>query len=196
MDKLIPHLAKFARVHYPKPFPREWGLKRILVADEKHFYTLVELARLNKLDGFLSVYSPFEYENHLLATLFYDLDVSQPDEFEELAVRLSDLYPILSKLPSRVYFSGKKGYHVFIDFPLIPIEGDKLRKVAEFVMFEFLEGDKLEPFIDTHVLGDWRRISRVPFTYRDNGRIVQPIMYGKANPFIYDAPQGILPENP
>jgi DNA primase large subunit len=61
----------------------------------------------------------------------------------------------------RAYYSGRRGLHLYID--LEPIRIGDLRKASEYVA-ELLG---IIDYVDKHVLGDWRRMSRVPYSYHN-----------------------------
>jgi DNA primase large subunit len=119
------------------------------------------------------VYSDYEISNQLVTELFYDIDVDHVDtrrvtlddqrkimidinraDVVELIVQLE---PIISKV--RTLYSGRRGVHLHID--LYPVRVVDLRRASEHVaeLFGIID------VVDKQVLGDWRRVARVPYTY-------------------------------
>jgi hypothetical protein len=133
-------------------FPRDYNLKRLKLRSREHYLTVCSLAHRNRLELYTSVYSDYEVENGIVTTLFYDID-SEGDPVELIA----DLEPLLRV--TRSVYSGRRGVHVYVDIP--PVRVRDLRAVAESVA-EILG---ISDLVDRHVLGDWRRIARVPGSY-------------------------------
>jgi hypothetical protein len=75
-------------------------------------------------------------------------------EVVELIVALE---PVISKV--RSVFSGRRGVHLYVD--LNPVRVIDLRGASEYVA----EVLGIRDIVDRQVLGDWRRMSRVPGSY-------------------------------
>jgi DNA primase large subunit len=135
------------------------------------------------------VYSDYEISNQLVTELFYDIDVDQADtrrsilnhdrmlnhdrlkifmnhdnhdidriyERVDVVELIVQLEPIISKV--RSLYSGRRGVHLHID--LYPVRVVDLRRASEHVaeLFGIID------VVDKQVLGDWRRVARVPYTY-------------------------------
>jgi hypothetical protein len=133
-------------------FPRDFSLYRRKILSQSHYLTLAKQANKNKLELFISVYSDYEVQNCLVTTLFYDIDLE-----EDVLEFISKYESILNKV--RAYYSGRRGVHIYVD--LEPIRIGDLRRASEH-MAELLG---IIDYVDKHVLGDWRRMSRVPYSY-------------------------------
>jgi len=135
-------------------------LTRIQVSNELAYYFLVE--RIKK-DVFVAVYSDEQIEKQMVDTIFIDIDD------KDLGKAHDKLVKVLGKLEVagvdigrlRVYFSGGKGFHVFLDF-----EPVFLPRFLSFrsVCIRLLREIGIADLIDTRVVGDWRRVSRIPYT--------------------------------
>lgn len=156
-------------------WPREWGLKRVPVFSLRHFLTLCRIARNSRRSGYLSVYSADEIEACLVPVLFYDLDAK--GDMEGLVDALSRMIDSMRSLKCRVYYTGGRGFHVYVYVdPPVAVDRDRLRDAAETVFFELLGGARAEDYVDRHCMGDWRRMARVPYTFHEStGREMVPV---------------------
>jgi DNA primase catalytic subunit len=158
--------------HCRQKFPREFGFKagkfqrNIIVEDSYDIYGLCYHTKFK--DCYLSIYSferpkPMEKWDRNTAkidTLFLDFDDdSNPEKALKDTQKLVS-YCLDNDITPRVYFSGKKGFHVYIDFPEINLTKTKeiLRAVGYFL------AEQLElTTLDTQVI-EPARIGRLPFT--------------------------------
>lgn len=125
-------------------FLREFSLSRIFV------YNMNDLINhLQGVDDYLAVFSMREIFNETFDTIFFDIDSG----FDGLVKFMSQV-----KLPpSRLYFSGNKGFHVYYDLKK-PIVGHKLYSLASKLI---VNKYNLKDIIDNSVVGDVRRIARL-----------------------------------
>ena len=174
-------------------FPRDYGLWRRKVLTQQQYLTACEHAYKNKLELYTSVYSDYEIANQLVTELFYDIDVEHASRVPYIDIyfsreimidipylsdhniinlktqklyglrRLDDveliaqLEPIIRAV--RSLYSGRRGVHLHVD--LNPVRVADLRRAAEYVA-ELLG---IADIVDKQVLGDWKRVSRVPGSY-------------------------------
>jgi len=131
-------------------FPREAGLKREFVHDMRELINYIGCQGYT--DCFASVFGLAQWEQNIYDTVLLDVDGGYGD--------LQRVLTILDEvgLPNRrVYFTGR-GFHVYIDFPEHHIDnyGKRVRMWAEDCL--------LTKYVDRHVLGDKRRMARIPYT--------------------------------
>jgi len=134
---------------------------RLTLDSELAYYFLFEKTRE---DFYVAVYSNDQIQKKMIDTVFIDIDADNLNEaYEKLWIVLRKLEGLgIDPGRLRIYFSGKKGFHVFLDFeplylpPFIHL-GSLLHRALKSLGIA-------GRFIDQRVLGDWRRVSRVPFT--------------------------------
>lgn len=136
-------------------FPREMFISRVKVESEKEY--LWWLSRYNgQMDCFVSVYSLPQFEQGVVDTVFLDLDADTISEAKEklnkVVERLDEL-----ELVYRVYFTGGRGFHVYIDCPPVKLY------YPNFSIRRFVEKE-IPAVYDPVVVGDMRRLARVPYT--------------------------------
>jgi len=145
-------------------FPREVSLKREIVNDMNQFSKYIQLN--NGINGvFTSLYDLrlnidkvfFDIDNH-------DLNKAKEDTIK-LIGRLNEY-----ELPYIVIFSGKKGFHVYI--PTNSWQSPNL-ETAKYVLktIQSSLANGIES-VDKHVIGDARRLVRVPNTLNKNNYCV------------------------
>jgi hypothetical protein len=141
-------------------FPRDVTLTRTKLLDKGQYLTSCSLANKNRLELFTSVYSDYEVENSIASTLFYDIDVDHVlKNGKSLTVYdfVADSKPLLDQV--RTVYSGRRGVHIYVD--INPVRVGDLSRAAEYVA-ELLG---IKDYVDRQAMGDWRRMSRVPFSY-------------------------------
>jgi len=151
-------------------FPRDYNLYRRKLLSEKQYLTSCQHAHDNKLEMFTSVYGEYEMNNHIITTFFYDIDIDHAgiDSVYELIARSENL---ISK--TRVIYTGHRGIHVYVD--IHPTRVQDLRQASEFVA-ELLG---IRDIVDKQVLGDWKRMCRVPGSFHkktgEESIVINPI---------------------
>ena len=155
-------------------FPREFGKPdRIPIYDKDEY-----LDAIQKYNGvrpcYVSVYHYLDikdYSSAIIDKIFIDLEVDPYPKDVKIDLGLiwkalldtkklvktlnySDIFP-------RVYFSGRKGFSVYIDFP--SVELDYPCKTLKKFVFR-LKGVLNLKHVDTVVIGELGRLSRVPNT--------------------------------
>jgi hypothetical protein len=184
------HWLNHIRAERIVAFPRDYGLWRRKLLTQQQYLTACTHAHENKLELYTSVYGDYEVANQLVTELFYDIDVEHidtPRSTEHISDRqimidhdhniinlktqsrqysssrpdvvelIAQLEPIVNVV--RSLYSGRRGVHLHVD--LNPVRVIDLRRAAEYVA-ELLG---IADIVDKQVLGDWRRISRVPGSY-------------------------------
>jgi hypothetical protein len=154
---------------FPEPFPREYGLKRqVLVNKAEYMMSLRE--QWNRDNCYCAVYAEKQKAEHLVDTLFIegrdwpeinslaDLNVDMMRRMSENAQSVVKKFYRFGLYP-RVLFSGARGFHYYIDFPLTKIK--YLRYDAE----QLLKDCKIAlDDVDMHVVGNMGVMARIPCT--------------------------------
>lgn len=140
-------------------FPREVFLTRSYVGSLHEFLELMKQFYKTS-DCYTSVYSPAQAEMGILDTIFLDLDIREGETFEEVRKRMQKICNILEKkgYRYRLYFTGGRGFHFYLDFPPI-----LLRHPFEAIR-AWAKRYGITKYVDLHILGDVRRLARVPYT--------------------------------
>ena len=180
---MIQHWLAHIRTDRVVAFPRDYGLYRRKLLTQKQYLTSCEHAHKNKLEMYTAVLSDYEINNQLITVLYYDIDVDHIDSLsyslahDFMIDRLSNLSyslsynknihdvvelivqlePVISVV--RALYSGRRGVHLHVD--LEPVRVVDLRRAAVYVA-ELLG---IADMVDKQVLGDWKRVSRVPGSY-------------------------------
>lgn len=160
-------------------FPREVGL------DDGEHFNRVNVANLNELcqtvwgnldkNVYVSVYSESMIKDGYVNCIFFDLDDSNDLEkpYNEMLNIVSFFQSNFNYVP-RVNFSGKKGAHIYVDIP--PVKLNDIRMSLRRLYKNLFSGYKT---LDTSVIGDKRRVSRLPYTiHRETKRYCVPIEAG------------------
>lgn len=119
--------------------------------------------------------------------LFYDFDSGEGD----LEAAWSDAQEFSRTLRRRygceplIAYSGRKGFHVYV-FIEKPYRGSCLREVYAELQAMTLRGLKLQT-LDTAVLGDVKRLSRIPYTRHEKSRHLCYPVDEKRRPLLVDA---------
>ena len=142
-------------------FPRELGRKRELIKNKMEFESKIDL--LNGVDEVFSNVNPLNGE---INKIFIDFDGK-----ESLAeAKTVYTYCLSQKIPCIPIASGKKGVHLYILLKTRRGEDNKeiLYKTTKSILLKSLPISKS---VDSHVIGDVRRLCRVPNTLRppENG---------------------------
>jgi hypothetical protein len=146
---------QFLRSSNVPKFPRDMMQYRIKVQDTAEY--LWWLTRCyERMDCYVAVYSDPQILSGEVDTIFLDIDA---ENIQEAQGKLNQLRKVLDdmNLVYRVYFSGAKGFHVYIDF-----EPVKLRYPG-FAIKKFVT-TRLPHVMDFTGVGDVRRLARVPYT--------------------------------
>ena len=149
--------TNFLRLFF-NSFPREVGI-RWVTNSWKGFLNYI-LSQNGKSDVYTSL-----YDGVVIDKLFFDLDGS---DSLRVAQEFTDEW---RELPVIAVASGKKGIHLYIPVKPLRMDGKKervvknyLRSISLGLMNEVF--GKIPSCVDTHVIGDLRRLVRVPGTLR------------------------------
>ena len=156
------------------PFFREVGKKRKVVQNLREW-----LNEIAKLDGFDDVFTSVYPLDGTVDKIFFDID--DKDDIERAFAVACQLYESLRKKNYTLIpvFTGGKGFHIYVlleprKYSKVCVEKKKrlLANATYFLLEEaqLIENDKVVKQIDTHVIGDLRRLTRVPNTLRTNKR--------------------------
>ena len=123
--------------HCKTRFPREFGKKfergfhrNDVVQNAEEIFNLCKF--FDFIDCYCSVYSFKEYnsetwirESAVIDTLVFDLDHKTDLKIPFKEAKKLVEYLIEKNTTPRVYFSGMKGFHVYVDFPPVELENPK-----------------------------------------------------------------------
>jgi len=164
--------------HFKSQFPRELGAmyprrgkkafrRNVFISSLSPLFEFLKQYR--RIDCHASVYSfhtPPSERRPLIDTIFIDIDAPS------LKIALKEERKLVDFLSScsfshRIYFSGAKGFHTYLDFSPIEVDRNVLKQFVERLS-RYL---KLQ-CIDMQVVGDFSRLSRLPFTF--NSKTLYP----------------------
>ena len=155
------------------------SIERYLVLNKQVFKRLYNRygRSMNNCGFYASVYSLRQQQQSRYDTILLDIDVHIEDKpipyiVAEAHKQLRTVLAILKKKgieEYRIYFTGR-GYHIYIDFPEEQIYG--FNRVAR----EFVKWLGVHRYVDMKVVGDKRRVARVPYTVNQHvGLMVIPV---------------------
>lgn len=118
-------------------------------------------------DVYTQLYSDLQRGSLRWDKIYIDVDIcEQHPTFADVFQVAKDICGVFFgsyNYDPRVYFSGRKGFGVYVDFDPVQIKVHTLRVWVEEQII-----DRLGVTLDTTVLGDKSRISRVPYTLNYN----------------------------
>jgi len=182
-----------------KTFPRDVGIfldfpKRRSIRSENAYLVFIR-EWYGKINLYTALFSDSMTKNMVVNKLYFDLDfatligddvsISPIQYYEALQTVYEDMQKLVAysvdkySYEPRVSFSGSKGFSVYFDFKPLEIErrtitghSESFRLLAEQIIAE--AGIRSA---DRQVLGDTRRITRIPYTPNMNviKGVVQPI---------------------
>lgn len=141
-----------------KIFPRDVGIPRKVADDEVDFIAYIEGQR--GIDCYASVFARWQIVRRKFDTIFFDVDAHDCD----LQVAYDKLMKVLDALQgydAKVYFTGR-GFHVYYSFPITRLEHYGI------VCREWMRRKGITDYIDMNVVGDMRRMARIPLTINGN----------------------------
>jgi len=171
MEKLPPaEVVSLWRRLY-RVFPREVGSPQRKVV--KDFDELVKfiISTNGKGPVYCSVYGYLDESfTPVVDRIFFDFDSPTGKVTEDLWNEVTRFAKELKRLKATplVVFSGKKGFHVYVFFPAAFIRHPRetLRRVGE----KLIEKYKLK-YADAKIVGDTRRLARVPYTIHEESKL-------------------------
>ncbi len=140
-------------------YPREVGKKRTLCRTSHEFEQKIDL--LNGVDECFTNVNPL---NGSINKVFIDFDgQASLEEAQKLYT-----YMLSVGIPSIPIASGKKGVHLYALFKLYNGEDTKevLYKTTKSLIIKTFGESYKSQSIDSHIIGDLRRLSRIPSTLR------------------------------
>jgi hypothetical protein len=148
---MLNELMVWLRADRVKCFPREVSLNRKMVHGDG-FLRYVNYCRKKRIDCYASVFSESQIKENLFDTILFDVDTGVADVlFVGKMLEKRGLFP-------RVYYTSYGHAHLYCDFEPTVIKeyGDRCRLFAkELGIFDV---------VDKKVLGDKRRMARIPKT--------------------------------
>lgn len=152
----------------------------IVWSEEEYLKRILELNRKDNL--FVTVYTfksdltlkdtKERYSKPIIDTIYIDLDFKDDRGEGRPIVAFFDLIILLKLFISngiipRIYFSGNKGFNLYLDFEPIELFYPK-QTIRRFV--EQLERKSGIKTIDWQIIGDISRVSRIPNTFNMKGK--------------------------
>jgi hypothetical protein len=150
-----------------KAFPRDMLItnrdgkgRRIKVENDSEYLQRIK-DDFGKFNLYTAVYSDKMREEGKINKLYIDLDSEDLHlAFKDMR-RLTAFFEDAYAYSPRVYFTGKKGFAIYIDFPAIKLKNVKL--ASNFVVRKIITELNIKT-ADFSVCGDIARVSRVPYT--------------------------------
>jgi len=128
-------------------------LKERTVVHDLQTYINIIRAYNGKADCYASLYSLPQIERNVYDTLYLDIDGSG---YQDAFAKLEAVLHLLAGYNYRVYWSGRRGFHIYIDFPPTHLHHPAL------TMKQFLS--PLKEYVDPHTRGNIRQMCRIPYT--------------------------------
>ena len=149
--------------HIDSTFPRRVGFPRQRTAFNAYNYLYMIWRHLLLSPVHVALYSERQLEENLYDKIYFDLD--DDTEIETAYIDMQDLRQYCvdkwGREP-RIYFSGSKGFHVYIDFFPYSIHLPKFKETINLLVRDIEEATNITT-IDHHCI-DRKRIARLPFT--------------------------------
>jgi len=166
-------------------FPRKYGNPiQVPVNSKEEILSKINQSEAENKDSYLSI-SYFPDENKVgITEIFLDFDTHFPQEIGMIMLLLKKKLQtaIFQKTLSwRLIYSGKKGFHLRILLkPAVYELTDDLKQTYKMVQLFFSKG--LEKYTDIHVLGDVKRIARIPGTTHSGSKKTCYVLKAMDNP--------------
>jgi len=140
-----------------KRFPRDVAYPWRVQVNTREEY----LQRIQSMVRYSNIYtSLYPYNGGSIDKIYLDIDSPTLEEAKRTLDMVVQKCRERWDYTPRVYYTGGRGFAIYLDFE--SVEAD-LQGVREAVLSIFYS-----PYVDTHVVGDRRRISRVPYTLNYN----------------------------
>jgi len=165
-DEELRRLERWLRFDSTKNvFPREVGYREVV----RNFDDFVGWYETYRYEDYCwsSVYSTDQMSKSSFDTLFLDFDMKKGDGLYSVSLMLKPLINALVDMFPRVrlYWSGVKGFHIYLDFGK-EVFFYNFREAARKFVKDFV-ANYLEP--DMHAVGDIRRMARIVGNIRRQG---------------------------
>jgi predicted transcriptional regulator len=160
-------------------FPREVGMpERRTVSSISEFLSFIQECTGRRRPCYAAVYAfeDHEFKTPIVDRVFLDFD-SQDGALEEVWEEVSEFTDFLGtmKIKPLTLFSGKKGFHIYIFIPptVLKRPREALIELVKTLVSKFEKTkDRKIKYLDWKVVGDIRRLARIPYTvHEDTGRL-------------------------
>jgi predicted transcriptional regulator len=160
-------------------FPREVGMpERRMVSSISDFLSFIQECTAKRRPCYAAVYAfeDHEFKTPIIDRIFLDFD-SQGDSLYEVWDEVVEFTKFLEsmKVKSMILFSGKKGFHIYIFIPptVLKRPREALSELVKALVSKFEKAkDTKIKFLDWKVVGDVRRLARIPYTvHEETGRL-------------------------
>jgi hypothetical protein len=140
-----------------KRFPRDVAYPwRVQVTNKDEY-----LRRIESMVRYSNIYtSLYPYNGGVVDKIYLDVDAPTIEEAKKALDMVVQRSRERWDYTPRVYYTGGRGFAVYWDFEPAKVD---LMGAREALLSLFYS-----PYVDTHVLGDERRVSRVPYTLNYN----------------------------
>ena len=145
-------------------FPREIGISRTKIYRFEDYVNYI-IRNFGKLSCYTGVYSLYQRELKIIDTILIEFDATCYFEME-LYSKIIEQKMKKYGFKYRKYFSGKKGFHYYLDLDK-PVRLERARKVLRLFIDRFFSLNTScgrIHIIDTKSSGDISRIIRIPYT--------------------------------
>ena len=161
--------------------------KRFKVYDWKSFVQQV-WQHISYLDTFVSIFSDDQQNHNNYNTIFIDIDATNLQDAYDDVQKISKFAAKTKTISPRIYFSGQKGFHVYLDFE--PTSFKHYKEVALGYVETLKDALGLQ-HVDAACSGDKKRVSRLPYTkHTSTGYLCIPIKPTMTLETIVDYAQG------
>ncbi|RKY97260.1 MAG: hypothetical protein DRQ10_08805 [Candidatus Hydrothermota bacterium] len=156
--QLTREIEKFIRQKTkPIAWPREFDLNRSIATN---IHQVAQSVLHYPTDRYLAVFSVKQTAMNIYDTILIDIDGAElNDSLSKAKSAIAKIESELGIYPTRIYFSGR-GFHLYYDFETFILSLADYRAIAN----TFRKTLRNQPGIDFHVLGDVRRMARIPLT--------------------------------
>ncbi|MEM2174500.1 MAG: hypothetical protein QXI58_02605 [Candidatus Micrarchaeia archaeon] len=132
------------------------------VMNEEYFLDLIK-RQFTTSDVYCSVYDKVAVWQGTPDKVYIDVD-SDPNHLDlKLMRKICNHFKEKYGFEPRVYFTGCRGFAIYLDFEKIQLKNFEC--LRDFVLDNLREMKANLEYIDTSVLGDKQRLSRLPFTF-------------------------------
>jgi len=158
-------------------FPREVGdpSRRIVKNLSELFEFILECTKNNK-PCYAAVYrfKDEEFKEPEIDRIFLDFDAGE-ESLEDCWIEVREFSEFLEslKIHPLLVFSGKKGFHLYIFFPEVSLKHPReaIQKFVSLLVARYqAERKKQIKYLDRKVVGDIRRLARIPYTIHEEAK--------------------------
>lgn len=183
-------------------FPREAGdpTRKMLKDLNELFEFILQCTRENK-HCYIAVYKfrDNNFKEPIIDRIFLDFDAEE-GSIEDCWIEVKSFAQFLQsiKIEPVIVFSGKKGFHLYIFFPETQLKHPKeaISRLVSLLVSRFESEKKTKlKYLDKKVVGDIRRLARIPYTIhpetkraaiivRSLSMSIEDILHESENPLI------------